>query len=76
LNHSRVGRNEAVAGIALINPVGNRGGVVEPRAIGWLPHGTHSLAGGSYFVVATRARAEIVVVLSRPRYVAARQDAF
>jgi MFS transporter, ACS family, tartrate transporter len=69
-------RSGAAAGIALINSVGNLGGVIGPLAIGWLRDQTHSFAGGLYFVAATTALAGIVVMLSGPRYVAARQAAF
>jgi len=65
-----------VAGTAPIDPVDNRGSVIEPRAIGWLRQQTHSLAGGLYFAAAAKARTEIVVVLSRPRSFAAHQEAF
>ncbi|HUB15316.1 MAG TPA: MFS transporter [Acetobacteraceae bacterium] len=69
-------RSGAAAGIALINSVGNLGGVIGPLAIGWLLDQTHSFAGGLYFVAATTALAGLVVILSGPRHVAAQQAAF
>jgi MFS transporter, ACS family, tartrate transporter len=65
-------RSGAAAGIALINSVGNLGGVIGPIAVGWLRDTTQSFAGGLYFVTAIAA---ILVMAAGPRHVAARQAA-
>jgi ACS family tartrate transporter-like MFS transporter len=68
-------RSGAAAGIALINSVGNLGGVIGPMAVGWLRDATHSFAGGLYFIAATTAVAGILVMVAGPRHVAERQAA-
>ena len=68
-------RSGAAAGIALINSVGNLGGVIGPIAVGWLRDTTHSFAGGLYFIAIVTAIAAILVILAGPRHVAARQTA-
>jgi MFS family permease len=68
-------RSGAAAGIALINSVGNLGGVIGPMMVGWLRDATQSFAGGLYFVAIVTAIAGIVVILTGPRHVAARQAA-
>jgi ACS family tartrate transporter-like MFS transporter len=66
-------RSGAAAGVALINSVGNLGGVIGPIAVGWLRDRTHSFAGGLYFVAILTAIAAILVMAAGPRHVAARQ---
>jgi ACS family tartrate transporter-like MFS transporter len=68
-------RSGAAAGIALINSVGNLGGVIGPVAVGWLKDTTHSFAGGLYFIAITTAIAAILVMATGPRHVAVRQVA-
>jgi hypothetical protein len=63
----------AVAGIELINSVGNLGGVIGPISVGWLTDTMRSFAGGSYFVAGVTAMAAILVMATGPRHVAARQ---
>ena len=41
-------RSAAAAGIALINSVGNLGGIIGPMAIGWAKDATQSFAGALY----------------------------
>ena len=55
-------RSGAAAGIALINSVGNLGGVIGPVAVGWLKDTTHSFAGGLYFIAVTTAISAILVM--------------
>ena len=45
----------AAAGIAMINSIGNLGGLAGPFAIGWLKNKTGSYAGGLYVVAGTLA---------------------
>jgi ACS family tartrate transporter-like MFS transporter len=66
-------RSGAAAGIALINSVGNLGGVIGPIAVGWLKDMTQSFAGGLYFVAGVTAIAAILVMATGPRHVAARR---
>jgi ACS family tartrate transporter-like MFS transporter len=68
-------RSGAAAGIALINSVGNLGGVIGPVAVGWLKDTTHSFAGGLYFIAATTAIAAILVMATGPRHVTVQQVA-
>jgi ACS family tartrate transporter-like MFS transporter len=68
-------RSGAAAGIALINSVGNLGGVIGPIAVGWLRDTTQSFAGGLYFIAIVTAIAAILVMAAGPRHVAARQAA-
>jgi MFS transporter, ACS family, tartrate transporter len=68
-------RSGAAAGIALINSVGNLGGVIGPVAVGWLKDTTHSFAGGLYFIAVVTAIAAIVVMAAGPRHVVAPQAA-
>jgi ACS family tartrate transporter-like MFS transporter len=64
-------RSGAAAGIALINSVGNLGGIFGPVAIGWAKDATQSFAGGLYFVAIVTASAAILVMVAGPRHVAA-----
>ena len=57
----------AAAGIALINSVGNLGGIVGPIAIGWAKDTTHSFAGGLYFIAICTGVAAALVILIGPR---------
>jgi ACS family tartrate transporter-like MFS transporter len=66
-------RSGAAAGIALINSVGNLGGVIGPIAVGWLRDTTQSFAGGLYFIAGVTAVAAILVMAAGPRHIAARQ---
>jgi ACS family tartrate transporter-like MFS transporter len=68
-------RSGAAAGIALINSVGNLGGVIGPIAVGWLRDRTQSFAGGLYFIAIVTAIAAILVMVAGPRHVAVRQAA-
>jgi ACS family tartrate transporter-like MFS transporter len=68
-------RSGAAAGIALINSVGNLGGVIGPIAVGWLRDTTQSFAGGLYFIAIVTAIAGLLVMVAGPRHVAARQVA-
>ena len=68
-------RSAAAAGIALINSVGNLGGIFGPVAIGWAKDTTQNFAGGLYFVAAVTAVAAVLVVVTGPRHVAAREAA-
>lgn len=68
-------RSGAAAGVALINSVGNLGGVIGPIAVGWLKDTTHSFAAGLYFIAILTAIAAILVAGAGPRHVAARQAA-
>jgi ACS family tartrate transporter-like MFS transporter len=68
-------RSGAAAGIALINSVGNLGGVIGPVAVGWLRDTTHSFAGGLYFIAITTGIAAVLVMATGPRHVAVRQVA-
>jgi MFS transporter, ACS family, tartrate transporter len=68
-------RSGAAAGIALINSVGNLGGVIGPIAIGWARDTTHSFAGGLYFVALVTALSGVLVIAAGPRHVAVRQAA-
>ncbi len=63
-------RTGAAAGIALINSVGNLGGVIGPIAVGWARDTTHSFAGGLYFIAIVTATAAILVMAAGPRHVA------
>jgi MFS transporter, ACS family, tartrate transporter len=66
-------RSAAAAGIALINSVGNLGGIIGPMAIGWAKDATQSFAGGLYFVAIVTALAAILVVATGPRHVTVRE---
>jgi ACS family tartrate transporter-like MFS transporter len=66
-------RSAAAAGIALINSVGNLGGILGPMAIGWAKDTTQSFAGGLYFIAIITALAAILVVATGPRHVTARE---
>jgi MFS transporter, ACS family, tartrate transporter len=68
-------RSGAAAGVALINSVGNLGGVIGPIAVGRLKDTTHSFAAGLYFIAIVTAIAAILVAGAGPRHVAARQAA-
>ena len=63
----------AAAGVALINSVGNLGGIIGPIAMGWIKDATHSFEGGLYFIAAVTATAGVVVILTGPRHVSLRQ---
>jgi len=65
----------AAAGVALINSVGNLGGIIGPIAMGWIKDATHSFEGGLYFIAAVTATAGVVVILTGPRHIALRQAA-
>jgi MFS transporter, ACS family, tartrate transporter len=64
----------AAAGIALINSVGNLGGIVGPVVIGWVKDASGSFAGGLYFIAVCTGAAALLVVLIGPRHVAANED--
>jgi MFS transporter, ACS family, tartrate transporter len=66
-------RRAAAAGIALINSVGNIGGVIGPMAIGWAKDTTQSFAGGLYFIAIVTALAAVLVVATGPRHVTVRE---
>ncbi len=68
-------RSAAAAGIALINSVGNLGGIIGPVAVGWAKDTTQSFAGGLYFIAVVTALAAILVVATGPRHVTERQAA-
>lgn len=68
-------RTGAAAAIALINSVGNLGGVIGPIAVGWLKDTTQSFAGGMYFIAVVTALAGLLVMVTGPRHVLARQTA-
>jgi ACS family tartrate transporter-like MFS transporter len=68
-------RSGAAAGIALINSVGNLGGVIGPIAVGWLRDSTQSFAGGLYFIAIVTAIAAMLVMIAGPRQAAARRAA-
>jgi len=56
----------AAAGIAVINALGNLGGLAGPAVIGWLRGVTGSFAGGLYFVAALLVlSAGLTLALSR-----------
>jgi ACS family tartrate transporter-like MFS transporter len=61
----------AAAGIALINSVGNLGGIIGPVAIGWVKDTSGSFAGGLYFIAVCTGLAALLVVLIGPRHVTA-----
>ena len=65
-------RSAAAAGIAVINSVGNLGGIFGPMALGWVKTTTNSFAGGLWFLaVCTLVSAALVLVALRtPRRVA------
>ncbi len=63
-------RTAAAAGIAMINAVGNLGGIAGPIAIGWAKDATQSFAGGLYFIAVCTGLAAVIVVLTGPRHVA------
>ena len=71
----RLSCGAAAAGIALINSVGNLGGIIGPVAVGWAKDTTQSFAGGLYFIAIVTALAAILVVATGPRHVAERQAA-
>lgn len=66
-------RTAAAGAIALINALGNLGGIAGPTLLGWVKTGTGSFTGGLYFLAfCTFAAAMIVMVAVRaPRQVAA-----
>ncbi len=68
-------RSGAAAGIALINSVGNLGGVIGPMAIGRLHDVTHGFAAGLFFVAVVTGIAAWLVIVAGPRRVAQRQMA-
>ena len=56
-------RSTAAAGaIALINSVGNLGGIVGPVMLGWVKDTTNSFSGGFYFLAFWAFLAGIAVV--------------
>ncbi len=61
----------AAAGIALINSVGNLGGIVGPVVIGMVKDASGSFAGGLYFIAVCTGTAALLVGLIGPRHVAA-----
>jgi len=65
-------RSAAAAGIAVINSVGNLGGIFGPTVLGWVKTTTDSFAGGLWFLaVCTLVAAVVVLVALRaPRRVA------
>jgi len=66
-------RSAAAAGIALINSVGNLGGIIGPVAVGWAKDATQSFAGGLYFIAIVTALAAVLVVVTGPRHVTVRE---
>jgi ACS family tartrate transporter-like MFS transporter len=68
-------RSAAATGIALINSVGNLGGIIGPVAVGWAKDTTHSFAGGLYFIAIVSALAAILVMATGPRHVTAGEAA-
>jgi ACS family tartrate transporter-like MFS transporter len=68
-------RSAAATGIALINSVGNLGGIIGPVAVGWAKDTTHSFAGGLYFLAMVTALAAILVMATGPRHVTAARAA-
>ena len=54
-------RSSAAVGIALINSIGNLGGVIGPVVVGWVKDATQSFAGGLYFIAIVTALAAILV---------------
>jgi ACS family tartrate transporter-like MFS transporter len=64
----------AAAGIALINSVGNLGGIIGPVAVGWIKDTTGSFAGGLYFVAVCTGTAALLVGLIGPRHVVAKEQ--
>jgi ACS family tartrate transporter-like MFS transporter len=66
-------RSAAAAGIALINSVGNLGGIIGPVAVGWAKDTTQSFAGGLYFIAIITALAAVLVVATGPRHITVRE---
>jgi ACS family tartrate transporter-like MFS transporter len=58
----------AAGGIGFINAVGNLGGYVGPKALGWIDKATGSYVGGILFLAATSALAGSFILLLRWRY--------
>jgi ACS family tartrate transporter-like MFS transporter len=57
-------RTAAAGAIALINALGNLGGIAGPSMLGWVKVATGSFAGGLYFLGACTFVAAIVVMIS------------
>jgi MFS transporter, ACS family, tartrate transporter len=68
-------RTSAAVGIALINSIGNLGGVIGPVAVGWAKDATQSFAGGLYFIAIVTALAAVLVIATGPRHITVRQPA-
>jgi ACS family tartrate transporter-like MFS transporter len=63
--------SSAAVGIALINSIGNLGGIIGPVAVGWAKDTTQSFAGGLYFIAIVTALAAILVIATGPRHITA-----
>lgn len=61
-------RSAAAAGIALINSVGNLGGIIGPVGVGWAKDAIQSFAGGLCFIAVATALAAVLVVITGPRH--------
>jgi MFS transporter, ACS family, tartrate transporter len=57
-------RSAAAAGIALINALGNLGGIAGPSILGWVKQTTNSFAGGLYFLAAATLLAAVIVLVA------------
>ena len=57
-------RTAAAGAIALINALGNLGGIAGPSMLGWVKLTTGSFSGGLYFLGACTFIAAIVVMMS------------
>ena len=65
-------RTAAAGGIALINALGNLGGIAGPSMLGWVKEVTGSFAGGLYFlgICTLIASVLVLVAIGSPRRVA------
>ncbi len=57
-------RTAAAGAIALINALGNLGGIAGPSMLGWVKQATGSFSGGLYFLAASTFIAAIVVLMA------------
>jgi len=66
-------RTAAAGAIALINALGNLGGIAGPTMLGWVKEASGSFTGGIYFLAASSLIAAVVVLaaLRAPRRVVA-----
>ncbi|HVZ08247.1 MFS transporter [Rhodopila sp.] len=57
-------RTAAAGGIALINALGNLGGIAGPTALGWVKEVSGSFSGGLYFLGACTLAASVLIPLT------------